>query len=287
MRSTRVLGWRRVATAIWRGPADPQIYGILELDARPALELIARARAAGVHVTITHVVGRALARALRSVPEMNVRLRFGRHLRRETVDVFFITAVAGGRDLSGVKVIRADERSVMEIAHELSGRAQRLRTGEDPSFARSKRLMERLPFFLLRPVLRLFAWLAGDLGRTIAPLGVEASPFGSAMITSVGMFGLQLGFAPLAWLYKVPLLLLVGEITQTPMASASGEGVEVRPILPLTASIDHRYVDGAQLARLVSSIREYLADPLRFEPELQLVPALSALPTTETHAPSS
>ena len=98
---------------------------------------------------------------------------------------------------------------------------------------------------------------------------------------------LRLGFAPLAWLYKVPLLLLVGEITQTPMASASGEGVEVRPILPLTASIDHRYVDGAQLARLVSSIREYLADPLRFEPGLQLVPALSALPTTETHAPSS
>ena len=63
MKSTRLTGWRRIASALWNAPNDPQIYGALELDATPALELIERARARGHHVTATHLVGRAVARA--------------------------------------------------------------------------------------------------------------------------------------------------------------------------------------------------------------------------------
>ena len=63
----RAEGWRKVASATWRGPLDPQIYGDLELDAAELLAFIQDARAAtGVHVTVTHLVGRALAHAVAS-----------------------------------------------------------------------------------------------------------------------------------------------------------------------------------------------------------------------------
>jgi hypothetical protein len=78
------------------------------------------------------------------------------------------------------------------------------------------------------------------------------------------MFGLPMGFAPLAWMYGVPLLVLAGEIADKPVA-ISGR-VEVRPILPVTATIDHRYVDGAHLGRALHAFRAYLASPASFEP---------------------
>jgi hypothetical protein len=33
--STRVLGWRRIASAMWSPPDDPQIFGALDVDAAP------------------------------------------------------------------------------------------------------------------------------------------------------------------------------------------------------------------------------------------------------------
>src|SRR5690349_19402281 len=104
-------GWRRIAAAVWRAPSDPQIYGTLEVDASALVAFVERSRAAGQAVTLTHLVGRGLAHAFEKVPDLNVRLVGGRMVPRPSVDVFFITAVGGGHDLSGVKVVRANEKS--------------------------------------------------------------------------------------------------------------------------------------------------------------------------------
>lgn len=262
-RAARLSGWRKIANALWDAPSDPQIYGVLEVDATSILELIARARARGHRVTATHLVGRALAHALGAVPDLNVRILGGRAIPRESVDVFFITAVASGRDLTGVKICGIDGKSAIEVGRELGERSARMKEGTDPDFARAKRTMDALPPPLLRIALRVAAWIAGDHAKSVALLGVTASPFGSAMVSSVGMLGLPLGFAPLAWMYCVPLLVLVGEIRDKPLAIAGQ--VVIRPMLPMTFTIDHRYVDGAHVAQALQSFRAYLEKPETFE----------------------
>src|SRR5688572_9239432 len=127
--SKRVTGWRRVAGAMWNAPNDPQIFGALDIDATPLLAAIARARQLGWHVTPTHLVGRAVAHALAMVPELNVQIRHGRILPRPSVEVFFITSIAGGHDLSGVKVSDVDRKSVVDVALELTERASALKRG--------------------------------------------------------------------------------------------------------------------------------------------------------------
>jgi len=267
----KLAGWRKIASAMWGPPDDPQIYGAMEFDATPMLALIERGRAAGHRVTVTHLVGRSIALALQAVPDFNMRIHGSRMIPRSSVDIFYIAAVEGGRSLSGVKVEHADAKSVFEIASELSARAGRMKQGDDPEFAKTKNTMDALPRRLLKTSMRFAAWVAGDHDRDIKALGVKASPFGSAMVTSVGMFGLPQGFAPLARFYRMPLLVLVGEIADKPVA-IDGK-VKIRPMLPLTATIDHRYADGWHISQLLKPFKAYLADPAQFEPDPASIPS--------------
>jgi pyruvate/2-oxoglutarate dehydrogenase complex dihydrolipoamide acyltransferase (E2) component len=275
----KLAGWRKIASAMWGPPDDPQIYGAMEFDATPLKELIERGRDAGHRVTVTHLVGRSIALALAAVPDFNVRIHGSKMTPRESVDVFYITAVEGGRSLSGVKVENADKKSVFEIATELTARATKMKAGDDPDFAKTKKTMEALPRRALKVAMRFSAWVAGDRNRSIKALGVKANPFGSAMVTSVGMFGLPQGFAPLARFYRMPLLVLVGEITDKPVA-VDGK-VKIKPMLPLTATIDHRYADGWHISQLLKPFRAYLGDPAAFEPD----PATVAAPERPAPVP--
>jgi 2-oxoacid dehydrogenases acyltransferase (catalytic domain) len=182
---------------------------------------------------------------------------------RDSVDVFFITSVKKGRDLTGVKVVAVDRKSAVEVGEELTIRSHRMKEGHDPDFARLKHTMERMPRPILRQAIRFAAWISGDHAVGLPSLGLPASPFGSAMVSSVGMLGLPMGYSPLAWMYRVPLLVLVGEILPKPIAIDGA--VHVRPILPITATIDHRYVDGAQIGEALKAFREYLDAPQNFE----------------------
>jgi pyruvate/2-oxoglutarate dehydrogenase complex dihydrolipoamide acyltransferase (E2) component len=261
----RVTGWRRVAGLIWNAPSDPQIYGAVDVDAGALLSFIQRANQAGAHVTPTHLVGRAVGHALAEVPALNVRLVGGRAIPRGSVDVFFITATRRGHDLSGVKIRDIDRKSAREVAAELTAESRRLRDGDDPALARAKRRLESLPRPLARAVLRVAAWAAGDHALRLPGLGVEASPFGSAIVSSVGMFGLPMGFAPISWMYRVPLLLLVGQITER--AVAVDGNVRVRPMLSLGVTVDHRYVDGSELGAALCALERYLCCPTNYEVE--------------------
>lgn len=113
--------------------------------------------------------------------------------------------------------------------------------------------------------MRFSAWLTNAHDRDVKALGVRKQPFGSAMITSIGMFGIPQGFAPLARFYGMPLLVLVGEIQDKPMAEDGR--VVIRPVISLTATIDHRYADGWHISRLIKPFRAYLQDPSAFEPD--------------------
>src|SRR5262245_4153587 len=110
-------GLRRVRGQDWPSPKGPSFYAAVEIPTRPALAYVERLRAeTGVRVTITHVVTRALALAIRRYPHLNGIVSRGRIMLRDSVDIFLQVATEGGADLSGIKVSRADEKTVLEIA---------------------------------------------------------------------------------------------------------------------------------------------------------------------------
>jgi pyruvate dehydrogenase E2 component (dihydrolipoamide acetyltransferase) len=80
------------------------------------------------------------------------------------------------------------------------------------------------------------------------------------------MWGVGRAYSPLAHYYRVPLLVLVGAVRKAPVAI--GDEVVVRPMLTLTATFDHRYVDGFHAAQFAEAVRGYCQAPAHFEPAL-------------------
>ncbi|MCX5743880.1 MAG: 2-oxo acid dehydrogenase subunit E2 [Proteobacteria bacterium] len=64
-------------------------------------------------------------------------------------------------------------------------------------------------------------------------------------------------------MYDVPVLVLVGELAKR--AVVVDDRVVVRTILPITATIDHRYVDGWHVSTAMRAFRAYLEAPETFE----------------------
>src|SRR5436309_3489712 len=131
-------GWRRVATQAWRPPQDPSVYAHLDIPMRSSLSYVERLREeTGVRVTVTQLVARGVALALRQYPQLNGIVARGRIMLRDTVDIFLQVAIEGGTELSGIKIARADEKSVLEIAREMEVRVERLRARQDRQVERT------------------------------------------------------------------------------------------------------------------------------------------------------
>ncbi len=251
---------RKLAIATWSSPREGNIYGKLTVDATNAIAYLERVKQeSGEKVTITHLVGAAVARALAKAPGLNGRILFGRYIPHETVDIAFLVSLDGGKNLAKAKVRSLDKKSVVDVARELRELAGKLRSGEDDSFKKSMGPIKLLPTWLIRPLLYVTGWLASSLGMSAKLFGVEKYPFGSCIITSVGMFGLDEGWAPPTPFARVPVYILLGAVRHRP-AVVDGE-IKIREELTLCATIDHRFLDGFQGGILAKEVKRLLEDP--------------------------
>jgi pyruvate dehydrogenase E2 component (dihydrolipoamide acetyltransferase) len=252
---------RKLAIATWSAPSEGNIYGKLTLDATEVLAYIAWLReTSGEKVTVTHVVGKAVAEALAAAPGLNGTIRLGSFVQHASVNITFLVALDGGKNLAKAKVDDYDQKSVVDAAVELRQLAEKLHKGEDESFKKSMGPLKMLPTWIIRPLVKLTGYLTAVWGVNVPALGLEAYPFGSAVITNVGVFGLDEGFAPPTPFAHVPLLVLMGAIRKAPWVDEAGE-LTVREQLTITATIDHRFMDGAQGGVLAKTVRRVFANP--------------------------
>jgi pyruvate/2-oxoglutarate dehydrogenase complex dihydrolipoamide acyltransferase (E2) component len=257
---------RKLAIATWSAPEEGNIYGKLSLDATHILAYIDYLRKKGDQkVSLTHIVGKATGLALAKCPTLNGRIVWGAFHPHKSVDLAFLVATDDGKNLAKVKIEHIDQKTVTDICTELNTHAQRLREGQDEAFNKSQGPLKILPSWLIRPLVKLTGWLTGALGVNMKALGLEAFPFGGGIITNVGMFGLDEGFVPPTPFARVPLYVLIGALRDTPVV-IDGE-ITIRPMLTLTSTMDHRFIDGFQVAMLAKTIRACFAEPWTIDGE--------------------
>ncbi len=90
--------------------------------------------------------------------------------------------------------------------------------------------------------------------RRLTPSEMTGSTF---TISNLGMFGIESFTA----IINPPesAILAVGKMVDTPVKTA--DGFEFRPMMQLTASADHRVVDGAGVARFLDELKRTLENP--------------------------
>lgn len=256
-------GWRRVALASWPKPHDPTTYGILELDAAPALAYLESVRwHPDVTITLLALVLKALAHAMAQEPASTRMLRFGRWVDRAQLDLF-IQVDREGRDLSGLKLENVPAKSLVGLAREIASRAGAVRADQSAeSLRRSVSVTDRIPMPLMPLALWIQDVLSHDLRMRIPALGVFPDPFGAAMVTNIGSLGLDLALPPVPPISRCSLVIAMGLVQEKPWV-VNGH-VVARPILPLGVAVDHRVLDGAQASRLAKAFRAVMAEPARF-----------------------
>lgn len=268
MMSTR----RRMTIATWRPPHEGVIHGVITVDATNVLDYIERAReVTGEKVTITSFIGAAVGRALALEPTLNGYIAFGKYFHYDDVSLSFLVQVDGGKQLAQVLVKDIDTLSPAEVAQKLQDGAGHIRTGKDDNFKKSADIASKLPTWALRRVFSLAGFMTVAMGQAFG--GQPPYPFGAAIITSVGMLGVDEAFVPPTPFARVPMYIAVGAIRD--MVMAIDGKPEVRKGLTITATLDHRFVDGFQAATVSREFKKFFENPDALGP-LEAKPAKPA-----------
>jgi pyruvate/2-oxoglutarate dehydrogenase complex dihydrolipoamide acyltransferase (E2) component len=76
---TDVSSFRKIAIGTWHEGGDPSVYGTIEVNMDEAMRYLAEFRArTGRRLTISHMMAKVAAMALKEVPDANAVLRFHR-----------------------------------------------------------------------------------------------------------------------------------------------------------------------------------------------------------------
>ena len=251
---------RKLAIATWSSPKEGNIYGKMSIDVTNSLDYIQYLRQKfNEKITITHLVGKAAALAFAKCPDLNGRIFLGKYIPHKTVDMSFLVSLNEGSELAKFKVCELDKKPILDIAKELNEGCAKLRKGKDLSYEKPKKMIKLMPTWMLKFVLWLTGYLTSAAGFNIKCLNLEKFPFGACIITNVGMFGMDEGYAPPTPFARVPVYLAIPEVKKK--AVVIDDQITIRPILNLTATIDHRFLDGHRGAMIAKMIKTYLETP--------------------------
>jgi pyruvate/2-oxoglutarate dehydrogenase complex dihydrolipoamide acyltransferase (E2) component len=251
--------WRKLAITTWRTSEEASFYGWMDIDATGIRKVIEEFREEGIKLSPTAIAAKAVAVSIASYPKMNGVIRFGRIYQRESVDIFFQVDPDGtGDTLSGMVIRNCDKKSLREIHQEIKDRSKKIKGGED-DFARFSHIMNMLPAFVIGFMQRIVSFFMYKLNIWSPMFGIPKDAFGSAMVTSVGMLGIQRGFAPLMPFVECPAIIMIGKLEEK--AVVKDGKIEIQEVLPICATMDHRIIDGVGVAKMLKTLKSYFEKP--------------------------
>ena len=274
--------FRKIAMGTWQTAYDPSIYGSMHLRMDAALRYIEDFRKkTGKRLTITHLVAKAVATALTRCPDANAIVRWNRIYLRKTIDISMLVLIPSGDDtgkldLSAAKIQDVDKLSLLELAEKLEKHVEKVRARKDPALEKTRQSMGLVPFFMINFFMKFLSFLLYTLNLDMRWAGLPKDAFGSCLVTNIGSLGLDLGYVPLVPYSRVAMLVAPGVVRD----EAIVEDGKIVPgkVMDLSATFDHRVVDGAHAAVLAKSFRTMFDDPYNQFDKLDALPAATPAP---------
>ncbi len=251
--------WRKVASTVYSKPLDSKIFGTAEVDITDLEEFIKEKRQAGIKITLTHVITLIIGRAIRKeIPEFNTFLKRGKVVQRQQIDAMVSVLMADGA-MGSVKVENADKLTLKEISEVLNERIIESRRGNENQTMRKKNLLAKIPW----PFRSWFFWLYKKItiswGYAIPFTGIRADNFGSYVVSNIGSLGLDQGYGALLPSANMALVLILGGNAKKPVVV--DDKIEIRRILSLSVTLDHRVVDASHGGKLFRFIKYMIKNP--------------------------
>lgn len=251
--------WRKVASAIYRKPRDSKIYGSVEIDVTEMENFVAKKRKEGIKTTLTHLMTLIIGRAFREeVPELNTYIKRGKVVKRENVDAM-VSVLLKADEMSSVKIPNIDKLSVAELSDIIAEKIKNSRAGNENSAMQSKHMLSSIPWPFRTWFFNLYKLVTIDWGISFPGLNLSSDSFGSYVISNIGTLGLDSGYAALLPSSNVSIVLIIGKVYKKPVVI--NDEIVIRKILNLSATLDHRVVDGSHGGKLFRFIRKMAKNP--------------------------
>jgi pyruvate dehydrogenase E2 component (dihydrolipoamide acetyltransferase) len=287
VRKDDVSSFRKIAIGTWRTVGDPSVYGSLEIRMEKALAYMEEfRRRTGKRLTVSHMMAKAVALALREMPDANAVLRWNRIYLRKIIGVFFQVAMTdqgdAKADLSGATLYGVDQLSLVQICEDFEAKVNKVRKRKDEALEKTRQTFLSIPYFLLNKFLDWLSFFSFELNLDLRWAGIPSDPFGSVMITNVGSLGLDTAYVPLVPYSHVPILLALGAIKDAPVID-DGK-VAVGKVMRVHATFDHRIIDGFHASVMSRSLRRTMENPFEHFDKLDELKPAPALAQAETPA---
>jgi pyruvate/2-oxoglutarate dehydrogenase complex dihydrolipoamide acyltransferase (E2) component len=251
--------WRKVASTIYRKPRDSKIYGSVEIDVTELEKFISQKRSEGVKTTLTHLITLITARAIRDeVPEFNTYIRRGIVVRRESIDAMVSVLLNDGA-MGSVKVLQADSLTIAELSEVISEKIKSSRSGNENSTMQSKQMLSSVPWPFRSWLFNLYKVITINWGLSFPLYNLSSNSFGSYVVSNIGTLGLDEGYGALLPSANVSIVLIIGKVYKKPRVI--DDEIVPRRVFTLSATLDHRVVDGSHGGKLFRYIRYMVKNP--------------------------
>lgn len=251
--------WRKVASTIYRKPVDSKIYGSVEIDVTELEKFISEKRKQGIKITITHIMTLIMGRALKyEVPELNTYLRRGKVVPRGQIDAM-VSVLLESSQMGSVKIENTDQLTISEFAEEIKDKIKQSRHGNENSTMQSKNMLASFPWPFRSWLFKLYKTFTIHWGISIPFLGLTTNSFGSYVVSNIGTLGLDSGYGALMPSTNVSIVLILGGVLKKPVVV--NDEIVPRRILSLSATLDHRVVDGSHGGKLFRYIKYMVKNP--------------------------
>ena len=210
------------------------------VDMTQATRQLEELRREGVQATSTHLLVHAAARALASNPKWHQVVGGNRRSHPAHVDIGL--SITGESFVAPVLVIeRADEKSIADIAHEVSSRAPEVRQADQQMLSALRRWGRLVPFgFMRRALLRALFTSPAFRRKGVGTFQVSTVPADWGLASSFTTVG-----------------ILVGGLTRERVIAVDGHP-QVRPTMNLTLCSDHGVWDGRAAVRILAAVKSEL-----------------------------
>jgi len=201
----------------------PHLYFTQKINVEKLLELRKQINAAQEKKTsVTDYIAKAAINAIRKYPDFNVSLIEDKIVKYRSINLGIAVAAPGGLIVPVIK--NANDKSVVELSNDAGALFEKARSGK------------------LKP---------------------DEYTGGTFTISNLGMFGIE-NFTAIINPPEVAILA-VSATKDEPVVvtdAMGGKTVDIKPMMNLTLTVDHRLVDGLLAAQFVAELKRLLENPI-------------------------
>tara|TARA_Y100000591_G_C21811419_1_gene688159 strand:- start:59 stop:874 length:816 start_codon:yes stop_codon:yes gene_type:complete len=250
--------FRKLAIGAWRSPVDPKVYTKIKCDITHLKPLLDNSKE---DISLVHFFAKAMGIIYKQYPNLNTALIGNKCYQRKEVTAFIHTHIRNKNhyDLTGITVKDTDKKSLIDISNEITNEVTAIRQGKNEAINQTNRILNCFPSWSYQFLVRLFDFLMNRLNINLSWLGLPKDPFGSYGISAIGSLGFEEAFVPLFPLSRLNMIMGVGK----PFKEWTFENEKPKKhlMVNLCFTLDHRYLDGAHVAKPLRLLKKIIKNP--------------------------